>query len=52
MTNRNRKGRKSNMYKYDTPFPKDGQLTLMYGGMPLNVSKRTNTKEKAINAKK
>ena len=40
------------MYKYDIPFPKDGQLTLMYGGMPLNVSKRTNTKEKAINAKK
>ena len=46
MANRNRKGRKSNMYKYDTPF------TLMYDGMPLNVSKRTNTKEKAINAKK
>ena len=27
------------MYKYDIPFPKDGQLTLMYDGMPLNVSK-------------
>lgn len=27
------------MYKYDMPFPKDGQLILMYVGMPSNVSK-------------
>lgn len=28
------------MYKYDIPFPKEGQLTLRYGGIPINVSKK------------
>lgn len=27
------------MYKYDIPYPKKGQFTLMYNGCPLNVSK-------------
>lgn len=28
------------MFKYDIPYPKDGQLTLTLNGLPINVSKR------------
>lgn len=28
------------MFKYDIPYPKEGQLTLRVHGVPLNVSKK------------
>ena len=38
------------MYKYDIPFPKENQYTLLFNGAPINVSKNASYLKKKMKA--